>query len=201
VTPIWYCSWTLPIGAMQISFLLSVIRRLLDSSLLNRCQTLKETAVYTVRLSHRICLTKHVLYLTSFNIQLHLIQCHKALHLFAGSTSWPVMVICFLLFILQLPASEFELLLLNIKSQIQLLTLSCSTSTYTVASRSALGSGVLEVYVGVVMSGVSLMIPATSCKCWKEDFILLNFFGIRLARSILMYERMIRAVLCIGVCK
>jgi len=57
-------------------FLLSVIRQLLDSSLLNSCQTLKETAAYIVRVSYYICLTKRVSYLISFNIQLHLIQCH-----------------------------------------------------------------------------------------------------------------------------
>jgi len=63
-----------------------------------------------------------VLYLLSFNIQLHLIQYHYALHFLQVALSGRVMVICLLLFILQLPASEFDLLLLNTKNQIQLLT-------------------------------------------------------------------------------
>lgn len=111
-----------------------------------------------------------------------------------------VMIICLLLFILQLPASEFDLLLLNTKNQIQLLTSSALTlRTCTVASWSTLDSGVL--YVCVVVSGIAVVSPATSWNCWKEDFILLTFFRIRLARSILMYEGMICAVLYIGVHK
>jgi len=69
------------------------------------------------------------------------------------------------------------MLLLNIKNQIKLLTSPSNTSTYTVASQAALGSGVLEVCFGVVVSGVSVVSPATSFNCWKEDLILLIFLG------------------------